>query len=47
MRIQQPANQRGRAAFGLKKTAADLIPHEHSLVILLSLSTYDMAEVRQ
>lgn len=46
MRIQQPANQRGRAAFGLKK-AADLIRHEHTLVILLSLSTYDVPEVLQ
>ena len=47
MRIQQPAKQRGRAAFGLKKAAADLIRHEHTLVILLSLSTYDVPEVLQ
>ncbi|NMZ80793.1 hypothetical protein [Pseudomonas mandelii] len=47
MRTQQPANQRGRAAFGLKKAAVDLILHEHTLVILLSLSTYDVSEVLQ
>jgi hypothetical protein len=47
MRTQQPANQRGRAAFGLKKAAADLIRHGHTLVILLSLSTYDVHEVLQ
>ncbi|WP_460155428.1 hypothetical protein [Pseudomonas sp. S2_H10] len=47
MRTHQPANQRGPAAFGLKKGAADLNRNEHTLGILLSLSTYDAHEVLQ
>ena len=47
MHITQPANQRGPAAFGLKKAAVDLIRNEHTLGILLSLSTYDAHEVLQ
>jgi hypothetical protein len=35
MRTQQPASQRGAAAFGLKKAAADLIRNEYTLGILL------------
>ena len=47
MRIQQPANSRGPAAFGLKKGAADLNRNEYTLGILLPLPTHDAAEVLQ
>lgn len=46
MHIKQPANQRGPAAFGLKK-ATDLVRNEYTLGILLLLPTYDAYEVLQ